>query len=262
MRLSYGMPSLIECQSIEENLLLCQKLNLDFVEINMNMLYCLPEYNDTDQLRAIKDQYHLYFTMHFPEEIDFGTFYKEIQVANIALFKRYVEYGAKIGVKKINIHLLPGVYITLPDKIVWTYEKFIERYLQNLKSSFEELILIASPYHIQVCVENTMVPEYLKEVFLKLKLIENLFYTYDVGHDAKANYEIEPIYHNLGEKVTHMHLHDYDQVTDHQVLFDGVINITEKLEYANQNQMSVVIEIKTIKALSKSVENLISRHLK
>ncbi|QVK17834.1 sugar phosphate isomerase/epimerase [Mycoplasmatota bacterium] len=262
MKLKYGMPSLVEFNSIEENVLFCKKLQLDFVELNMNMFYCLPENNNIKKINLLRDKYQIDFTMHFPEEIDFGTFYEEVQDANIALFQRYVEYGAKIGVETINVHLLPGVRITLPDKIVWSYEKNIDKYITNLTEAFKKLIAIAKPYHIKVCIENTRVPSFLENVFLKLKNIEDLYFTYDIGHDAKSNYNVEPIYQKLGEKVKHMHLHDYDKVTDHQVLFKGIINLYDKLEFAKRNQMRVVIEVKTTEALKKSVENLLIRHLK
>lgn len=262
MKLTYGMPTLVEFNSIEENVLLCKKLQLDFVELNMNMFYCLPENNDLNLLQSLRNKYQIDFTMHFPEEIDFGTFYEEIQVANIALFKRFVEYGAKIGVKTINVHLLPGVKITLPDKVVWSYENNREKYIAHLKKAYKKLINIAKPYDIKVCVENTCVPPFLENVFLRLKEMDGLYFTYDIGHDAKSNYNVEAIYQNLGEKVKHMHLHDYDKVTDHQILFKGIINLYEKLEFAKRNQMSVVIEVKSTEALKKSVENLLIRHLK
>lgn len=36
----YGMPTLIQCESLEECIALCKELGLDFIEINMN----LPQY--------------------------------------------------------------------------------------------------------------------------------------------------------------------------------------------------------------------------
>jgi len=40
--LTRGMPTLIECQSIEVNIELCRELGLDFIEIELNMN--LPQY--------------------------------------------------------------------------------------------------------------------------------------------------------------------------------------------------------------------------
>lgn len=261
MGIKYGMPSLIEYQNLEDNIKLCHKLGLDFVEINMSMLYCLPEYNEIDKIVQLKEKYKIDFTMHFPEDIDFGTFHKEIQDANIALFKRYVAYGKQLGVRLINIHLNEGVKVTLPQKKVYAYEKNKDEYLTHLKDSLEKIVKIASENDIVVCIENVETPEYILEVFIELSKIEKLYFTYDVGHDAKANYNVENIYKKLDNKVKHMHLHDYDHHTDHQILFKGIINLHDRLNFAKKNNMSVVIEVKTVDSLIKSMENLIMRSL-
>ncbi len=261
MGLRYGMPSLIEYNSIEENMILCKQLHLDFIELNMNMFYCLPENNDIEHLKQLKLKYDLRFTMHFPEEIDFGCYYREISEANIALFKRFANYGNQIGVEKINIHLQPGTLVTLPDKKVWSYEKYVNQYVIRLKQALKQLIKIAENYHIQICIENASVPPYLVPVFLKIADIDGLCFTYDIGHDAKANFNVEQLYKELDTKVKHMHLHDYDLKTDHQVLFKGIINLYDRLSFAKKNEMTVVIEIKSIESLMKSVENLKMRSL-
>ena len=41
-RVLYGMPTLIECDSLDETIKLCNELKLDFIEINMN----LPQYQN------------------------------------------------------------------------------------------------------------------------------------------------------------------------------------------------------------------------
>ena len=43
-RVLYGMPTLIECDSLDETIKLCKELKLDFIEINMN----LPQLFSTD----------------------------------------------------------------------------------------------------------------------------------------------------------------------------------------------------------------------
>ncbi|HEY8364172.1 MAG TPA: sugar phosphate isomerase/epimerase [Haloplasmataceae bacterium] len=261
MKMKFGMPTLIEYNSLEENMSLCNKLQLSFLELNMNFPYCLPENIDINKVKKLKDQYKLDFTMHFPEEIDFGSPYIEIQKANIDLFKRFLEYGSKLGVSKINIHVSSGVITTLPHKKVYMYELELDNYIKRLKKALEMLVKLAYPYQIDVCVENTICPPFMKKVFLSLKDIEGLAFTYDTGHDAKENFIMDPIYQILGDKVKHMHLHDYDKITDHQILFKGIINIYERIEFAKRNNMTVLIEVKTIEALSKSVENLKMRHL-
>lgn len=259
--IKYGMPTLIEYQTIEENVLLCQELQLDFIELNMSMPYCLEEINNITHLKKLKESYKINFTMHFPEELDFGSIYPEIQQANLALFKRYLDYCTKVGISKINIHLYPGTKVTLPNKTVWVYETEFNNYLLRLQKALNNLVKMAYPYRIQVCVENSVAPLFYRNIFMKLKQIPNLLFTYDVGHDAITNYMMEAVYQSMNEKVVHMHLHDYDKVTDHQILFKGIINLYEKLDFAKRNNMTVVIEVKTVEALRRSVYNLKMRHL-
>ena len=47
--IDFGMPTLIELNSIKENVELCKELNLNFIELNMNMPYCtILGYNEND----------------------------------------------------------------------------------------------------------------------------------------------------------------------------------------------------------------------
>ena len=41
--MQYGMPSLIECAGIEENVRLCRTFGLDFIELNMNLPMFQPD---------------------------------------------------------------------------------------------------------------------------------------------------------------------------------------------------------------------------
>ena len=72
----FGMPTLIECPSLEQSLILCSGLGLDFVELNMN----LPEYQldqfDMDGAKKLFQQYGKYPTFHLDENLntcDFNT---------------------------------------------------------------------------------------------------------------------------------------------------------------------------------------------
>ena len=51
--MQYGMPTLIENQTLAKNILLCKELGLNFIELNMNF----PEYQ-IDQLENWKKFYH------------------------------------------------------------------------------------------------------------------------------------------------------------------------------------------------------------
>ena len=62
---NFGMPTLIENSTLEQNISLCKELGLSFIELNMNF----PEYQ-IDKLEAVEwlykkaDEAGVYYTIH------------------------------------------------------------------------------------------------------------------------------------------------------------------------------------------------------
>ncbi|MDD2481093.1 MAG: TIM barrel protein [Lutispora sp.] len=254
MSYKLGMPTLIEKSNIFDNVLLCKELGLDFVELNLNLPYCMDI--PAQEMLKLKEIYDIDFTIHFHEDVDFGYFYEEIRQANINLFRNIAIWANKFGVEKINIHLNPGVYFTLPEEKIFVYEKYKEIFMEKFIDSMDRIVDIANPLGIKVCVENMKVYEFMKETFIKLIGIDNLYFTWDVGHDAMSDYIMEKIYLENPHKVNHMHMHDYNGISDHQIISEGIIPIKERINFAKENNVSVVIETKTEKALRQSVKKL------
>ena len=66
--MEFGMPTLIENRTLEDNVAMCAGLGLSFVELNMNF----PEYQvarleQTDELLRLGEQAGVYFTIHLEE---------------------------------------------------------------------------------------------------------------------------------------------------------------------------------------------------
>ena len=51
--LIFGMPSLIELDTLQAQIDLCQSLNLNFIELNMNLPQFQPESLSSSSLRAL-----------------------------------------------------------------------------------------------------------------------------------------------------------------------------------------------------------------
>ncbi|MCR2045027.1 sugar phosphate isomerase/epimerase family protein [Anaerosalibacter massiliensis] len=254
-----GMPTLIEKDNIIDNIILCKELGLDFIELNMNLPYCMPEYISSKELSKLKNKYDIEFTIHFPEDIDFGYFYEEIGQANIRLFQSIARWGAEFGVEKINLHLNPGVYFTLPHEKIFVYEKNEKFFYEKFLGSIVQIRDIAEPLGIKICVENMQVHKFVEKAYESLCNIPKVYFTWDIGHDAMWGYKMEKIYLKNPQKVKHMHFHDYDRKSDHQVLFTGTIPLDERLKFAKENNLTVVIETKTTEALVESVKKLKDR---
>ena len=96
-----GMPLLYELKSVEENIELAKKLNLDFVELNLNYPYCRIALENWEVLKQKLDEYDLSTTLHFFDDFDFfGP--SEVVDTYISLFKKYVELAGKCNLKIVN----------------------------------------------------------------------------------------------------------------------------------------------------------------
>ena len=73
--MDFGMSVLIENKSIQDNIALCRRLRLDFLELNMN----LPEYQaerleDTGYFKELAEEAGIYYTIHLDENMNIADF--------------------------------------------------------------------------------------------------------------------------------------------------------------------------------------------
>ena len=60
--MTFGMPTLIEINGLEETMELCRELGLHFVELNMNLpQYQLNQMEKIEELKGLKDKYQLFY---------------------------------------------------------------------------------------------------------------------------------------------------------------------------------------------------------
>ena len=65
---NFGMPTLIENQTLEQNIALCRALGLCFVELNMNFPeYQIDKLEDTARFYKQADEAGIYYTLHLDE---------------------------------------------------------------------------------------------------------------------------------------------------------------------------------------------------
>lgn len=261
-RIKMGMPTLIELNSMEENIKLCRQLGLDFIELNMN----LPEYQskkiDCDHVRSLVVSNDIFFTIHLPEEFDIANFSDVLRNSYKKIFMETVKVAKQLMVPVINMHMNPGVYFTLPSEKIYLYDKYKERYLHQIKVFINYARKLLQGSSIKLSIENTgilglkFVQEGL-ELLLKEDFVE---LTWDVGHDYTASHVDYPFYEKYRHKVRHMHLHDGTDRENHLDLGKGTIDLISNLEFAQNNCRTCVIEVKTVEGLVESVEWL-GRHL-
>ena len=250
----FGMPTLIETNTLEECAVLCKNLNLDFIELNMN----LPQYQITEidipRFYDVANKYGIFYTIHLDENLNISDFnpyiadgYRRTVVETIALAK-------ELGVSVINMHLSRGVYFTLPDKKVYLFAEYREQYLKSIVD-FRLLCETAiGESDIKMCVENCDgFPEFQKEA-LSILLKSPVFgLTFDIGHNHGCVGVDEPYIIQNKQHLCHMHMHDALGKKNHLALGTGELELDKYLLLAEEQNCRVVLETKTIEGLRQSV---------
>lgn len=76
--------------------------------------------------------------------------------------------------------------------------------------------------------------------------------TFDIGHNAAANYTDEPLIMEYEDRLYHMHIHDVNGRNNHLILGDGKVDILKYLALAKVHDCRAVLEVKTANGLRQS----------
>lgn len=266
--MQFGMPTLIENHTLEENAALCEALGLRFIELNMNF----PEYQvdrleQTDELVRIAEQHHLYYTVHLDENLNIADFNPLVTQAYLETVRRTIlaakallplrdRYGDPAQPLTLNMHMHHGIYITLPDRKVQMYERNFETYMQSFavfRSLCEEWIGDSS---IMMAVENTDgFRDYEKKMIAYLLESKKFGLTWDIGHSKAIREADVSFLMEHQDKLIHFHIHDGTETPprNHLAMGDGEIDLDARLKLAAERNARCVLETKTISALKQSV---------
>lgn len=253
-----GMPALIELNTIEDNIKLCKKLGFDFIELNMNFPYNMIHNVESLYLRNISEENNVEFTMHMPDDADIGSFYNDVRHGYLKLFLDTIRWANESNIKLLNMHIIKGAYMTMPDKKMYINEKYSDIYINNFLTSMKIISEEAVKQNVMICIENSnnFGLNFVQDIIEKSLSLDNVYLTWDVGHDYISNYSDKKVLLKYKDKIKHMHLHDASENKDHLALNEGNLNIKELLSFANENNLTTLIEVKSIQALIKSKEQL------
>lgn len=250
----FGMPTLIETNSIEECAALCVDAGLSFIEMNMN----LPQYQvqtmDAAHLKAVAGAYGIGYTIHLDENMNVADFNPDVAAAYRNSVVQTIELAKRLEIPVLNMHMIYGVYFTLPDRKVYLFEQYREDYRDNMLRFRDACQQAIGGSGIRVCVENWHGYRPWQLGILDEMLESPAFgLTYDVGHNHCIGGADEPHIFARLSKLHHMHLHDVrDGTRDHQALGTGELDIHKYLKLAKERDCSVVVETKTIEGLKES----------
>ena len=165
--LEFGMPTLVENKTLEDNLALSRELGLSFVELNMNFPeYQIDKIEDIDWFYKKADEAGIYYTIHLDENMNIADFnplvreaYLETVRRTIGVAKYFVSLKDKYGKNEqpliINMHMHHGIYITLPDKKVQMYERDFDVYMEYISYFIKKCEECIGNADIQIAIENT-----------------------------------------------------------------------------------------------------------
>ena len=266
--IQFGMPTLIENRTLQDNIRLCCRLGLRFIELNMNFPeYQTEELERTARLMEAADAAGIYYTIHLDENLNIADFNKLVTDAYLETVRRTIEVAKKLLPLRdrygdagqpltINMHMHHGTYITLPDRKVQMYERDLDRYLASC-SCFRGLCetwIDGAP--IMIAVENTDGFRNYEQKAIDLFLDSPCFgLTWDIGHSKAAGEKDVPFIRAREDQLIHFHIHDGTEQPprNHLALGDGEIDLADRLRTAEEHHCRCVLETKTVEALERSV---------
>ena len=275
--LAFGMPTLIENGTLRENVALCARLGLRFIELNMNF----PEYQlgalaDPEPFLRTAEQAGIYYTVHLDETLDPASFnplvrnaYRETVRRAILFLKAVLPLRDRFGDPGqpliLNMHMSHGIHITLPDKKVRMYERDKDTYLAHFRSFADAVAAWIGDADIRLTAENTDGFTDFEREAIGILLEKRCFgLTWDIGHSKATGEKDVPFLLRHKDRLVHMHIHDGTETPpkNHLALGTGGIDIQDRLRTAEEVHARCVLETKTVRALEDSVRYLEKRGLK
>ena len=253
--MDFGMPTLIELDSIEKCAALAHELGLRFVEINTSFPQYQLDVLDIEELIRIKEKYGIYYTVHADESFDACNVNGKIAKVYVQDMLNTVELAKILDIPSINMHLLRGIFVTLPDRRTYIYGENETLYLERLRSLRDRVQAAVGEADIHINVENTDGYDCPFLVHGLDTLLESPVFgmTYDVGHNNAIGMRDNAVILPREDRLRHFHLHDGVGTRVHLALGDGDMDIESFLSLAEKHSCRVVIETKTVEALKKSV---------
>ena len=264
----FGMPTLIENRTLQENISLCSRLGLLFIELNMNFPeYQVDELERTGPLLDAADAAGIYYTIHLDENLNIADFNRLVTDAYLETVRRTIRAakallplrdrcGGAFRPLTVNMHMHHGIFITLPDRKVQMYDRDKDRYLEScrrFRGLCEEWIGGAP---VMIAVENTDGFRAYEQEAIGLFLESPCFgLTWDIGHSKASGERDMPFILAHEDRLVHFHIHDGTEQPprNHLALGDGEIDLRDRLRLAEACGCRCVLETKTIEALERSV---------
>lgn len=255
--MKFGMPALVECNDVYDCIEVAKKNSLDFVEINMSFPQYLPDAIDISRLRKALSDSGIFLTIHADEQLNPFDFNAEVSKCYFEVMRSAIRFALALDIPVINMHLLKGVYVTLPGKVILLTDVYKEQYFNRVREFIAMCEEEIGNSNLKICIENVDSNAFTESQLeaLELFMASSVFgLTLDVGHEMCLKMADTHVFAKYPKKLVHMHLHDCDGKKPHLALGDGIMDIEAKISAFGGE--TCLVEVKTIAGLEVSSEYL------
>ena len=256
--MKFGLPTLVECEGLKECVDLASELSLDFIEINMSF----PQYQvknlDADELMRYRRERGIFYTIHADEQMNPFDFNSDVSACYFEIMREYIRFAKKLEIPVINMHLLKGVYVTLPGKVILLTDVYRDEYLARVREFIAMCEREIGDSALKIAIENVDSNQFTKSQLeaMPLFMASPCFaLTLDIGHDTCLGSADRVVFDTYPEKLVHLHLHDSNGKSAHLPLGTASVDVKKTLALVPEGG-TCLVEVKTIAGLRESVEYL------
>ena len=256
--MKYGMPTLVECKDIYDCIDVAKKYSLDFIEINTSFPVYQTSALDINELVRLSRENNIFYTIHADEQLNPFDFNANVSKCYFEVMREHIRFAKAIGATVINMHLLKGVYVTLPGRVILLTDVYSEEYMARVREFISLCEEEIGDSGLKICIENVDSNSFTssqREALVLFMQSPVFGLTLDVGHDMCLSGKDRDVFEKYPERLLHMHLHDSNGKSAHLPLGTADVKVDDMLRMID-GKGSCLIEVKTIKGLEESVDFL------
>ena len=219
-----------------------------------------PQYQpaalDKEALKKITKEDEIFYTIHADEMLNPFDFNDKVSECYFDVMRECIAFAKEVGVPVINMHLLKGVYVTLPGKVILLTDVYADEYFKKIRAFIKMCEEEIGDAPLKIAIENVDSNPFTES---QLKALEYFMaspvfaLTLDTGHELCLGFVDSPVFTKYPDKLVHMHLHDAKGKSAHLPLGTAEVEIEKKLSLL-KNGNTTLLEVKTIAGLVESVD--------
>ena len=257
------MPTLVECKDIFECRDVAKRFGIDFIEINMSFPQYQPASLSVDALREMSERDGIFYTIHADEMLNPFDFNRKVSDCYFDVMRDTIRFAKSLGVPVINMHLLKGVYVTLPGKVILLSDVYADEYREKVKAFIAMCEEEIGDAPLKIAIENVDSNPFTESQLSVLPLfMESPVFglTLDTGHELCLGFVDSHVFDEYPDKLLHLHLHDAVGKSAHLPLGTADVDISAKLSRL-PNDKTCLVEVKTVAGLEESMKYLRERNI-